>query len=149
MLIETTRFGTIEVDEARLIRFEQGILGFPGCTRYALIQTSSDPVFFWLQSADSPNLAFVVCDPRAFEPDYQVAVRRDEVMNLNLCHEEDVQILIIVNRVDGNLTGNLLGPLVIGVSSRLGRQFVLADKRWTTRHPLMAAPIPAAVAKTA
>ncbi len=150
MLIQTTRFGTIEVDDEKLITFEQGLLGFPKCTRFALIQTNPEAVFFWLQSVDAANLAFVVCDPRAFVPDYQVGIRRDEVANLELGGDEDCQVLVIVNKVDGRLTGNLLGPLVIGATSRLGRQFVLSDKRFSTRQPLMEAPgVARATAKSA
>lgn len=149
MLMDTTRFGTIEVDEDKLITFDQGLLGFPQHQRFALIQTSSDPVFFWLQSAKAANLAFVVCDPRAFAPDYQVSIRKDEISNLSLAHEDDVQVLIIVNKADGLLTGNLLGPLVIGATSRKARQFVLADRRWSTRQVLMSAPMSIPMAKTA
>jgi len=35
------------------------------------------------------------------------------------------------------LTGNLQGPLVINTLNRTGEQVVLAEKRWTVRHPLM------------
>ncbi len=38
------------------------------------------------------------------------------------------------------LTGNLQGPLVINVATRVGKQLVLADKRYTTRHPMMRLP---------
>lgn len=136
MLIETTRFGQIEVDDDKLITFEQGLLGFTQQRTFALIQTSPDPVLFWLQSTEVPNLAFVVCDPCAFVPDYQVPIRRDELRNLDLKDADDVQVLIIVNRQGENLTGNLLGPLVVGATSRKGRQFVLADRRWSTRAVL-------------
>ena len=64
MKIQTSRFGELEVDERRLIRFEKGILGFPDQQRYALIQTGQDSGFYWLQAVDRADLAFVVCDPR-------------------------------------------------------------------------------------
>lgn len=137
MLIETTRFGQIEVDGDRLITFKEGVLGFPDCKRYALIQTGVDPVFFWLQSVDVPSLAFVVCDPLAFVPDYQVPIRADDVAVLGMSDLTDSQVLVIVNRQDGYLTANLMGPLVIGASSRLGKQLVLSDKRYSTRRRLM------------
>ncbi len=137
MLINTTRFGPLEVDGERIISFKDGLLGFPEHRRYALIQTSPDPVFFWLQSVDDPQLAFVVCDPLAFVPDYQVPVRRDDLERLQLRDLGDCQVLVIVNKVDGHLTANLLGPLVIGAQSLLGRQFVQSDKRYGTRHVLV------------
>ena len=136
MLINTTRFGPLEVDGDRIISFKDGLLGFTKHHRFALIQTSSDPVFFWLQSVDDPALAFVVCDPLAFVPDYQVPIRHDDMESLGLRDLSDCQVLVIVNKVGDQLTGNLLGPLVIGAHSLVGRQFVLSDKRYGTRHPL-------------
>jgi flagellar assembly factor FliW len=137
MLIDTTRFGTVEIDETRVIRFVDGPLGFPNHKRFALIQTSPDPVFFWLQSVDDAALAFVVCDPLAFVPDYTAPVREDDLRSLGMKDVSDCQVLVIVNRVGQELTGNLLGPLVIGASSLLARQLVLSDRRYTTRHKFM------------
>jgi len=149
MLIRTTRFGTVEIDEERVITFEDGLLGFPQRRRYALIQTNSDPVFFWLQSLDQPDLAFVVCDPQAFVPEYRAPIRPEEVKALELQDLAEAQVLVIVNKVDGYLTANLLGPLAIGAQSLKGKQLVLSDKHYSTRHRLMRVAPPTAVAKTA
>ena len=62
MIIETSRFGELEVDDQRLIEFADGILGFPGHTRFALVQTGQDSGFYWLQAVDCAELAFVVTD---------------------------------------------------------------------------------------
>ena len=149
MLIETTRFGQVQVDGSKIITFKDGILGFPECRRYALIQTATDPVFFWLQSVDDPSVAFVVCDPLAFVPDYAVPIRADDVEALELHDLTDCQVLVIVNKVDGLLTANLLGPLVVGAHSLLAKQLVLSDKRYSTRYRLMSRDAQRAVSKTA
>jgi flagellar assembly factor FliW len=149
MLIETTRFGPIEVEESRIMTFPEGLLGFPQNQRFALIQTSPDPVFFWMQSVDDPALAFVVCDPLNFVDDYQVPVRADDMELLGLESLKDSQVLVIVNKVNGDLTANLLGPLVIGAQSLLAKQMVLSDKRYSTRHHLLRLEAVRSVAKTA
>ncbi len=149
MLIQTTRFGPIDVDDEKIMTFKDGLLGFPKHQRFALIQTAPDPAFFWLQSVDDPDLAFVVCDPLLFVPDYQVPIRQDDVEALGLRDLNDCQVLVIVNKVNGDLTANLLGPLVVGAHSLLAKQLVLSDKRYGTRHRLMPAKAPLAVAKTA
>jgi flagellar assembly factor FliW len=149
MLIETSRFGAVEIDDTRVITFRDGPLGFPNHRRFALIQTVEDAVFFWLQSVDDPALAFLVCDPLAFEPDYQVQIRADDVAALELRDLRDCQVLVIVNKVDGYLTANLLGPLVIGAHSLLAKQLVLSDKRYSTRQRLMPVDTLSAVSKTA
>lgn len=149
MWIETTRFGKLEVDETRLITFKEGILGFAQHRQYALIQTGPDPAFFWLQAVDQPALAFVVCDPSAFVPDYTVPIQPHDVAALELRDLTDCQVLAIVNKVDGWLTANLLGPIVVGAHSRLAKQLVRADKRYGTRQRLLRRAEPRAVAKTA
>ncbi len=149
MLIQTRRFGPIDVDARKIIEFRDGLLGFPDHHRFALIQTGPDPVFFWMQSVEDPDLAFVVCDPLLFVPDYQVQVRQDDLEGLGLNDLADCQVLVIVNKVDGQLTANLLGPLLVGAHSLKARQLVLSDKRYTTRHRLATAPVSAAVARSA
>ncbi len=137
MIIDTSRFGPLEVDEARLIRFEKGILGFPDQHDYALIQTAEQSGFYWLQAVDRPDLAFVVCDPRLFVPDYVVPVKLEELSQIGLEDPSSAQVFSIVNKVENMLTGNLQGPLVVNVDSREARQLVLSDRRYSTRHPLM------------
>lgn len=148
MIIETSRFGQLEVDDQRLIEFANGILGFPDYHRFALVQTGQDSGFYWLQATDCHELAFVVTDPRLFVPDYQVPIRAEELELLGLESVEGAQVFIIVNKVDGMLTGNLQGPLVINVATRVARQLVLSDRRYSTRHPLTRVPTPEKLART-
>jgi len=137
MDVRTTRFGVIEIAEDRVITFPKGLLGFPDRTRYCLLEPGEDACFFWLQSLDEPSLAFVVTDPSLFIKDYAVPIRPEQMTDLGLDKLEDAQVFVIVNKVDGELTGNLQGPLVVNTISRTGEQLVLAEKRWTTRHPLV------------
>ncbi len=149
MKIETSRFGQLEVDPDRLLIFEDGILGFPSQREYALIQTGEGSGFYWLQSVSTPELAFVVCDPRLFVADYRVPVKLEELECIGLCEPDNAQVFIIVNKADDLLTGNFQGPLVVNVIDRSARQLVLSDKRYSTRHPLMRIPQPAVMGKTA
>jgi len=136
MLIQTSRFGRIVIDEARIMNFGEGLPGFPDHHPFALLHGSPDPVFFWMQSVDDPDLAFAVCDPRAFVPDYRVRMRKDDVAALALADLNDCWILVIVNRVGDELTANLLGPIVVGAHSRRARQMVLSGKQYDIRHHL-------------
>lgn len=137
MLIETTRFGTLEIDGSRLLTFPAGILGFPDMHRYALIQTGEDSGFYWLQCVDCDDLAFVVCDPRLFLGDYKVQVRAPDLEDIGMNDLEKSQTFIVVNKVDGMLTGNLQGPIVVNTATREAKQLVLNDPKYSTRHPLM------------
>jgi flagellar assembly factor FliW len=146
MDVRTTRFGVIQIAEDRVITFPKGLLGFPLAKRYCLLEPGEDACFFWLQSLDEPSLAFVVTDPALFVAEYSVPIRPEQMGELALASLEDAQVFVIVNKVDSTLTGNLQGPLVINTITRSGEQMVLAEKRWTTRHPLVRVTEPARAA---
>lgn len=148
MNVETTRFGPVEVDDNRIISFAAGLLGFANYHRYALLQPDEEGVFYWLQSVETPELAFVVTDPSLWVRDYQAAIRPEQKEELGLTRVDDAQVFVIVNKYDRTLTANLQGPLVVNIHSRQAMQLVLAEKRWTTRHAIveLAQPVHAASA---
>lgn len=137
MDVRTTRFGTVQIADDRIITFPKGLLGFGGCTRFCLLQPADDSAFFWLQSLDEPGLAFIVTDPAMFIPEYAVPIRPEQMGDLRLNTLDDAQVFVICNKVDNAITGNLQGPLVVNTVSKTAEQFVLAEKRWTTRHTLV------------
>ena len=137
MEVQTTRFGVVEVSDDRVITFPKGLLGFGELKQYCLLQPSDEACFFWLQCVDDPDLAFVITDPSLFVPEYAVPIRNEQMEDLRLESVDDAQIFVIVNKVGTRLTGNLQGPLVVNTRNKVGEQFVLAEKRWTTRHDLM------------
>jgi flagellar assembly factor FliW len=137
MEIQTSRFGRMTVDEERVMTFPRGLLGFPDHNQFALIQTGEENYFFWLQSVDDPNLAFVVTDPAIFFKDYQVPVREETSTELQLTEPNFLQMFVICNKVGDWLTGNLLGPILVNANNRLATQVVLTEKKWTTRQPLL------------
>ncbi len=137
MQVETSRFGQVEVADDRVITFAKGLLGFGKFTRYVLIQPEGDSYFFWLQSCDTPELAFVVTDPSLFVRDYQVTIKGDQMDELALESIDEAQVFVIVNKRGNTLTGNLQGPLVINTKRCVGEQLVLADRRFNTRVPLV------------
>jgi flagellar assembly factor FliW len=137
MEVRTTRFGVLQIAEDRIIHMPKGLLGFSQYTRYCLLEPGEDSCFFWLQCVDEPALAFVITDPSMFIADYSVPIRPEQMGEMGLGKLEDAQVFVIVNKVDQMLTGNLQGPLVINTVNKVGEQLVLAEKRWTTRHPLV------------
>ena len=136
MNVQTTRFGTVEVDDDRVLEFASGLLGFSSYTRFVLLQPDEDGVFFWLQSVEAPELAFVITDPQIWVPEYEAIIRKEQMSTLDLDRIEDAQVFVIVNKNDNALTANLQGPLVLNLRNQQAMQLVLADKRWTTRHQI-------------
>ena len=137
MNVHTTRFGTVDLDEKRIINFPGGLLGFSSYKTFALLQPDDDGVFFWLQSLESPELAFVVTDPTLWVQGYEVAIRREQMEELALGKLEDAQVFVIVNKYGRSLTANMQGPLVVNIRNHQAAQLVLAEKKWTTRHEIV------------
>ncbi len=142
MWIETSRFGSVDVDETRLLTFPKGLLGFPRHKRYVLLEAGRDSSFWWMQSMDDPELAFVVTDPALFVPTYRVPIRPEHLEQWGMDSVDEAQVLVIVNKHGQTLTGNLQGPLVVHLKTRVGEQLVLSERRYTTRVPLVELPAP-------
>ena len=138
MKVQTTRFGSIDVDEQDVITLVDGMLGFSENHRYALIDDEIGEPFKWMQSLDQPSLAFVVIDPAIILPNYHFSLRREQIRDLDTENVEDLQVYVIVTMA-GNIldvTVNLQGPLVVNKVNRVGIQVVLNDPAFSTRHPL-------------
>ena len=137
MMVDTSRFGPVEVDDNRVLTFAKGLLGFSKYTQFVLIQPNEEGYFFWLQSTQAPELAFVVTDPSLFVRDYEVPLKADQMAELGLSSIDEAQVFVIVNKRGTVLTGNLQGPLVLNTPRRNGEQLVLSDRRFSTRVPLL------------
>ncbi|MDH3583491.1 MAG: flagellar assembly protein FliW [Phycisphaerae bacterium] len=137
MDVNTSRFGTVEVEDDRVITFRKGLLGFNQYCRFVVLQPSDDGCFFWLQSVDAPDLAFVVTDPSLFYPEYRVPIKSDQAEEMGMANIDEAQVFVIVNKRGEVLTANLQGPLVIHTGTRAGEQLVLSDRRYHTRMKLM------------
>lgn len=130
MEIETTRFGTIDLtNDIKIFAFAEGLLGFPDQSRYVVLDNPSGGVFQWLQSTEIPDLAFVICDPLSFMPEYQAPVMRADLEKIGASGLEDVIIRCIITVPENpqDMTANLQGPIIFNYKKKFGRQLVLPD----------------------
>lgn len=140
MFIESKRVGRIDFDESRVITFAEGILGFPTLSRFILCNDPVDETmpFKWLVSIDNPEMMFLVTDPGLFFKDYVFDLTEEEKTYLNFESENDVNVITIVTvpKEPKKMTANLRGPLVINWRTMRGRQVVLKDTHYETKHYL-------------
>ncbi len=137
--ILTKPFGSVELDERQKVRFPLGLLGFESLHDYALLDAEQAP-FYWLQSLEVVEIAFVLIEPRIFRPDYSPGAFPDDLTEIGLARPEDALVFAIVTIPEDPrlMTANLQGPLLINRETRTGRQCISADPRWQVRHPLLA-----------
>jgi len=139
MKIDTKALGLVELDDKQRINFPQGLYGFEEYTGYVLLDAQHPP-FYWLQSVDDKETAFVLINPFLFRPDYEVNIANEELEEVGITSPENALIFAIVTiPPDGSpMTANLQGPLVINRDTMTGKQAVLPDIRWRTRHDIIA-----------
>ena len=139
MKIQTSRFGEIEVIEADVLTLPEGLIGFPELVRYILLDHDTDSPFKWLQSVDDGAMAFVVISPLTFRPDYTVEVTEDEISSLQLGSAEDAVISVIVTipMDPKKMSANLKAPLVFNLKNRVGKQLIVKDSQYQTKHFIM------------
>ena len=134
----TVRFGEIPVAESGVIRFPDGLPGFPGAHRFLLLETGEAQVFYWLQSLDDPALAFVVMDPALLVPDYMARLVLPEWDRefFSPLASTSLTAMVIVTFSGETATANLLAPLLVRDEERLGRQVILAESEEWLRQPV-------------
>ena len=141
--IKTSRFGVLEIDESRIIHFPEGLLGFPEQRRYVILEHKPGSPFYWLQSIDSPELAFVMANPLLIKEDYLEVLAEKEKPLFESESGGDIAVFSLVTIPQGNverMTVNLIGPLVIDVDAKTGKQVILSESGYDYRHPLMEHP---------
>jgi len=127
MKVSTVRFGEIEIQESDLIHFPGAILGFPASKSYFIIEAEDSSLFAWLQSSQEPELCFVVTDPFLFKKDYSVNLTTKEIESLVIKEAREINILSIVSinaRSNGQININLMAPLVVNATTRMGYQLI-------------------------
>jgi flagellar assembly factor FliW len=137
--IETTRFGTIEIDPGQIVEFPEGLLGFEEYQRYVILE-QPDRVFSFLQSVEAPWLSFVVMIPELLRSDYHVELEPQFVKELGFENPEEGKVLVIVTVPEDitEMTANLQAPIAINLKTKLGKQIVLMEGSYKIRHNVLA-----------
>jgi len=139
VIIQSDQLGSVDIDESKILSFDDGLLGFPDISRFAVVDAGDDGTYFWLQAVDDPQLAFLVAVPWAFFPDYAPVLSDADQHALSLTDADDATLFCLLTITDDGVTANLLGPLVVNTATRQGRQVVLGDSDYSTRTTLAAA----------
>ena len=98
MHVVTKPFGSIEVDERQRLRFPCGLFGFEHLTEFVLLD-SAQPPFYWLQSLEEPEIAFVLIDPSFFRPDYRLEIPQGERQDIGCDGEESVLTFACIHKM--------------------------------------------------
>jgi flagellar assembly factor FliW len=141
LTIDSSRFGTLEIEPEQVIEFPHGLIGLGG-SRYTLLDRNPGSGFLWLHSIDDPDLALPVVDPHSFFPRFTLEVTEDERERVG----EDpgqAQVYVTVRAAPdpADCVVNLRAPLL--VSKGRGHQVLNTAPGAELQAPLFPAAQPA------
>ena len=137
MIIESRRFGEIEIDENKIISFPQGLPGLEDTKRFTLIRHDKTHPINWLQAVNAPYISLPVIEPFLVVPDYEFNVSDADTAELSVNQRGDlhiVNVVVIPEKIE-NMTINLAAPVLINARMNLGKQIVFDRKNYQVRYP--------------
>jgi flagellar assembly factor FliW len=129
MQVESSRFGTIEIEPEDILLFSRGLFAFENHHHWVLLADADNDSVAWLQSLSDAEVALPLVSPRRFVPGYRVCISRSQLTPLELAALDQAFVLNVINRNHGELTINLKAPVVINLDRRIGRQVVTSDEQ--------------------
>ena len=141
MLVQSTRFGELDVAEEQILAFPQGMLGFPDEKKFAIMEYKPESPFYFLQSVVDADLAFLLINPFAFFNDYEFSMDDALIAEIGLTAQNPPAVFNIATVKDKleNMTVNLAGPVLVNYRDRKAMQLVIEKTNFPTRYPLFPA----------
>ena len=139
MLVKTKHFGEIELEDSKIITFDEGLIGFEDNKRYTILfnnESKHKGTISWLQSLDEPLLALPVVSPFVAMADYNPVVDDEVLAPLGELNDENLVILLTLT-VPSDLTKmtvNLKAPIIINADTRKGCQAIAENPDYVVRY---------------
>lgn len=141
--VNTSRFGELEIDEARVVHFKNGIPAFEDEHEFIILPYDEESPYYFMQSLKTPDLAFLLTIPFLFFPDYTFEVDDNAMEELEIKEEDNVfyyTLITIPNHSIRYMTTNLLAPIVLNTTNMKAKQIVLEKTTYTTKERLFPDP---------
>ena len=129
MLLETSRFGPVQIEVEDILHFPHGLIGFEHEQHWVLLGDAENESLGWLQCVKQSSVALPVISPRRLASDYQVRIVRSQIEPLELAPTDQAFVLNVINRRANVFTVNLQAPVIINLDRRLGRQVMTLDEQ--------------------
>lgn len=141
MKLNTRIFGEIEIEDEKVLTFENGIIGFPDMKHFVLIhdeEKGTNAGIRFLQSVEEPGFAMPVMDPLVVKPDYDPEVDDELLKAAGNVTADNILVLVTVT-VPNDLTKmsvNLQGPIVINVEEHKACQMIVESGSYPVKFPI-------------
>jgi flagellar assembly factor FliW len=140
--VESSRFGTLEIEADAIIEFPSGLIGLDS-RRWTIVGEITDGPFQWLHSVEDPSLALPVTTPWAFFAGYEVELSDEDTERVAAGEDTVVFVTVRAGSELSDFSANLRAPIVI--SGGRGHQVI----NETQHAPVRAALFGEVAAETA
>lgn len=139
MLIKTRYFGEIDVDDQKIITFDNGLIGFEYLKKFTLIynnESETSQTVTWLQSLDEPMVAFPALSPFYVMTDYNPIVEDEVLTKLGELTEENTAIFLTLTVPSDitKMTTNLKAPIIINADTKKGCQVIAENPEYVVKY---------------
>ncbi len=141
--IDTKYFGSMSYREDAVFDFPHGLPAFEEEKRFVLIELPENAPLVFLQSVTTPGLCFLAFPVLVVQQDYRLEISPDDMAALQLDNAHslelgrDLLVLTLVSLHDGfSATANLMAPIVVNLTKRIGLQAIRQDFEYSHQHPI-------------
>ncbi|MDR2530808.1 MAG: flagellar assembly protein FliW [Oscillospiraceae bacterium] len=138
MIIQTKRFGELEVAESDTWHFDGGLPGLEDYREFTLLEPSDSRPVAWLQSTEESAICLPVTHTFEVLPSYAFDVDAATESELSLSEPGQLLVLsvLIIPEDVTLMTANLAAPILVNTETRRGKQVVLSGVDYPVRYPV-------------
>ena len=137
--MEQNHLPLIQYSEDSILRFNEGLIGFCECKSFVLLESEGIAPFRRLQSTERDDVGFLVLDSAYLNKEFPALVSDRDWESIGLTNPAArlAFVICIIGPTPAESTGNLQAPLIINYANMTGRQVILGDSEFSSRHPLV------------
>lgn len=142
MLVKTRFFGEVDIEDEKILTFDNGIMGFEDMKRWTLIydiEKGSEGPISWFQSLDMAELALPVINPYTVTAVYEPVVEDELLKPLGEFKDEELVTLLTItipSEDPSKTTANFRAPILINPVNRKGTQVIVNNEDYPIKFSI-------------
>ena len=137
MILQTSTFGELDVQDEKIIIFKDGIPGFEELKKYVIIILEQTKPFMWIQAVDE-DISLPVLSPFDIDNSYSPVIDDATLEVLDIQNEKELLVLVVtvIPQEITKMTANMAAPILINTRTGYGRQVLAEGNDYQIRQPI-------------
>ncbi|NEU03487.1 flagellar assembly protein FliW [Clostridium senegalense] len=138
MELKTKYHGIVKYDEDEIITLSDGLLGFEHLKKYIIFSLKDNEDFKVIHSLEDESVGIVIMSPFLVMKNYEFNLSDKIVSKLKIKNEKEVAVYttVTLNSDINKITTNLKAPIVLNISSNLGKQIIIDNESYNIKEVL-------------